>query len=160
MSGPRWMMPGEVYAYRTRKPGAVLGLPLLGRHWGYVGQTRNPKARHGEHMNGGGRYGKPAANWSDLSPKRYVLFRLGHCPQWLLNLVELIVIRLLLPVYNDRMNRGNPRRITRRKAARQRAQRDFIVARGGPRGWSWNFTLGHALALVVLVVMVVRTLQS
>jgi hypothetical protein len=137
---PRFMMYGEVYLYRTRKPGAILGLPIFGRHNGYTGQTRNPKARHEEHIQGGGRYGQEAKDWSDLDPKRHVLFRMRHCPQWALNLAERLAIYATLPVYNDKMNRHNPRRISLRAAHRQRMMRDAT-------GWSWSFGLGHALTL-------------
>jgi hypothetical protein len=145
---PRWTLYGEVYAYRTRKSHAVLGVPFLGWHWGYVGQTRNPKARHGEHLNGGGRYGKAAAPWSDLKPRRFVIFRMRRCPQWLLNFVEFLAIRLLCPVYNEKLNRGNPRRISRRRALRQRVMRDRL-------GWAPGLHLGHVfLALVWLAIIV------
>lgn len=153
---PRWRLPGAVYVYRTRKPGALLGLPLLGRHTAYVGQTRNLSARHQEHMNGGGRYGQEAKPWADLSPRRYVVFRMRHCPQWVLNTVEVALIRLLCPVYNVAHNRGNPRRITPRRAKRQRLSRNTI-------GWSPYVTLGHLLGLLlagVLVLMVWRGVQS
>jgi hypothetical protein len=145
---PRWTMYGEVYAYRTRKSHAVLGLPFLGWHWGYVGQTRNPKARHGEHLLGGGRYGKPAASWSDLRPRRYVIFKLRHCPQWILNLVELLAIRILCPVYNEKLNRANPRRISRRRALRHRARRDLI-------GWSPALHYGHAMTFVSVAAILI-----
>lgn len=145
---PRWTTPGEVYAYRTRKPGALLGLPLLGRHWAYGGQTRNPKARHGEHIRGGGRYGRAAQPWADLSPKRYVLFRLAHCPQWVLDLVEVLVIRTLFPVYNVQHNRGNLRRVKPAMARLQRAQRDRM-------GWSFTFTPAHFLMVLGAAAMVV-----
>lgn len=151
MMSPRWTMPGEVYAYRTRKPGAVLGLPVLGRHFAYVGQTRNPKARHREHLEGGGRYGCVPKDWADLDPKRYVLFRMRHCPQWVLDLAEWLMIQLLLPVYNVQHNRANPRRIRPEVAKRQRAQRDR-------RGWSWNVRpavlAGCLLAVSVLLALV------
>jgi hypothetical protein len=145
---PRWTLYGEVYAYRTRKSHAVLGIPFLGWHWGYVGQTRNPKARHGEHMNGGGRYGKEAAAWSDLSPRRYRIFHMRRCPQWLLNFVEFLAIRFLCPVYNEKLNRGNPRRISRKRARRQRSMRMRL-------GWAPALHLGHIfLALVWLAIIV------
>lgn len=151
MRPPRWTMPGAVYVYRTRKPGAILGLPLLGRHFAYVGQSRNLKARHREHLEGGGRYNCTPKPWADLDPKRYILFRMKHCPQWALDLVEWLVIQLLLPVYNDKMNRANPRRIPARVATRQRAQRDL-------RGWSWNLRpavlAGCLLAVGVLLALV------
>lgn len=138
---------GEIYLYRVRKPGAILGLPVLGRHNGYIGQTRNPRARHGEHMNGGGRYGGPAAPWSDLAPRRYVLFRMTHCPQWLLNLAERVAIWALFPVYNDKMNRHNPRRISRPRARRQRLARDVT-------GWSLSLNPGHLLLAVTVLILI------
>lgn len=155
MRHPRWYMYGEVYAYRCRKPGALLGLPLLGWHWGYVGQTRNPKARHWEHMNGGGRYGCTPKDWADLKPRRVVLFKMKHCPQWVLTTVEVFFIRLLLPVYNVQHNLGNLRRIKPHQARAQRAQRDM---RGNAVRWSVNFTPAHllgTLAAAAMVVMVV-----
>jgi hypothetical protein len=148
MNGPRWMMSGEVYAYRVRKSHAVLGLPFLGRHWGYVGQTRNPKARHGEHLYGGGRYGHLPAPWSDLKPQRYVLIRLKMCPQWLLNFLEFLAIRILCPVYNEKLNLGNPRRISRRRARRHRARRDLI-------GWSPALHYGHAMTFVSVAAILI-----
>jgi hypothetical protein len=146
-------MPGAVYVYRTRKPNALIGLPIVGRHFGYVGQSRNLKARHGEHLYGGGRYGKPPASWSDLKPKRYVLFKLPHCPQWLLDLMEFLFIRILFPVYNDKLNRGNPRRIDRKRAARMRVRRDVT---------RWSFYLGwqHLFLAAALVIVAWRVVQS
>lgn len=144
--GPRWMMPGAVYAYRVRKSHALFGLPFIGRHWGYVGQTRNLTARDGEHLRGGGRYGKEPAPWSDLAPRRYILFRLKHCPQWLLNLMELIFIRILMPVYNEKLNRGNPRRISRRRARLHRERRRvtgwYPALHPGHLGWIITVTTG------------------
>jgi hypothetical protein len=146
-NGPRWRMPGVVYAYRTRKSHAVLGLPFFGWHWGYVGQTRNERARDGEHLSGGGRYGKGAAPWSDLKPQRYVLFRMAHCPQWILNLMERIFVYLLWPVYNDKMNRWNPRRISRARARFHRSVRDRT-------GWALALHGGHGLmALLTLLIL-------
>lgn len=144
---PRWMAPGWIYAYRCRKPGAVLGLPLIGWHWGYVGQTRNPRMRHLEHTEGGGRYGKPPASWSDRKPRRFVLFYLPMCPQWLLNVVEAMWVVLLWPVYNDKLNRWNPRRISRRGAARMRVLRDAGV-------WTPNLKAVPLLALTALALWV------
>lgn len=145
-------MPGEVYAYWTRKPGAFWGFPVLGRHCGYVGQTRNPKARHREHLEGGGRYGCEAKPWADLAPKRHVLFRMKHCPQWVLDLVEWIFTKVLLPVYPVKMNRTNPRRISPAMARLQRAQRDRV-------GWSLTFTPAHLVGVLLLAAMVVMGLS-
>jgi hypothetical protein len=113
-----------VYVYRTRKPGALLRVPVLSYHWAYVGQTRRPDLRHGEHMNGGGRYGKPPASFSDLEPRRYVAFRMERCPQWLLNSAEYFFIKVLAPVYNDKMNRTNLRRVSRKRAIAARRRRN------------------------------------
>lgn len=146
---PLWMLPGWIYVYRTRKPGALLGLPLIGRHNGYTGQTRNPKMRHIEHTEGGGRYNKPRANWSDLDPKRYLVFYLPMCPKWLLNLMELVAILVTWPVYNDRMNRWNPRRIPLKVAARQREIRD----RSGVR-WIPHLNAGHLIGILVILGLV------
>jgi hypothetical protein len=137
-----------VYAYRTRKAGAFLRVPFVSFHWGYVGQTRNPGARHGEHVNGGGRYGKPGSSFGDLEPRRYVLFRMNNCPQWLLNGAEFFWIKVLLPVYNEKMNRPNPRRVSRKRAIRARARRD-----AGLR-WTPLPTFAHLLFFVVFLAMV------
>lgn len=138
------MMPGQVYVWRTRKPGAILGLPIIGRHFGYGGQTRNPKMRDVEHLEGGGRYGHTCAPWSDLAPKKYVVFKMKHCPQWLLNTVEFLVIKLLFPVYNHAHNLTNPRRIPIPTARAQRVARDA-------RGWCFNVrgTLGPVAVLLL-----------
>lgn len=154
---PRWMTYGEVYAYRTRKPWAPWGLPIIGRHWGYGGQTRNPAMRDREHTRGGGRYGKQAAPWSNLDPKRYVLFRLDRCPQWLLNLAERLVILVLMPVYNEKMNKHNPRRISRERARRQRYARDEFG-----RTYVWVMSVCRWViwaALAALIVMAWRAIR-
>lgn len=137
------MKPGAIYVYRTRKPGAVLGLPVLGRHTAYVGQTRDLPTRHAEHLHGGGRYGAAAKPWADLKPRRYVVLKLRSCPQWVLNLTEVLLIRLLLPAYNVQHNRGNPRRITPRTAARMRTAREVGF------GWSPYVGLGHVVLIGV-----------
>lgn len=139
---------GEIYAYRTKKPGAPFGLPMIGRHWAYVGQTRNPEARHGEHMRGGGRYGRAAQPWSDLAPRRYVLWRSDRCPQWLLNLMERLFIALFQPVYNVQHNRANFRRIIPRRALRHRLARDMA-------GWSWSIMPQHVLSVAGLLLAAV-----
>lgn len=119
---------GEVYAYTTRKPWArgVLGtIPVLGRHLAYVGKTRDGRRRHAQHMGTDmGPYAKVAQPWSNLDPHRYVLWSMRRCPDWLLSAMEVLLIRLLLPVYNVQHNRGNPRRIKPWEAKAQRAARD------------------------------------
>lgn len=147
------MKPGAIYVYRTRKPGAVFGVPVLGRHTAYVGQTRNLPARHAEHLHGGGRYGQPAKPWADLKPRRYVVLRMKRCPQWVLNVVEHLAIRLLLPVYNVQHNRGNPRRITPPAARRQHSVRETGF------GWSPYVGLGHVI-LVGLIALTFLLITS
>lgn len=121
---------GEVYVYRCRKPWLAI---LFKRHTAYVGQTRAPGMRHMEHMTGAGRFGiKEPARWSDLAPKRYVVFRSADVAQWRLDLMERLFIWALWPVYNHMHNTANPRRITRSKALVMRTNRD----RGISPNWS------------------------
>ena len=114
----------EIYAYRTDKPHAPLALPIIGRHWGYVGRTNNPRRRDMEHIKGGGRYAAVAKDWSDLRPKRKVIFKLKRRTEIMTHILEWITIKALLPVYNVEMNLTNPRRITPRRAKAQRFARD------------------------------------
>ena len=119
-----------IYAYRTRKPGAVFGLPIIGRHWAYVGRTNDLQRRHLEHILGGGPYGAVPKLWADLEPKRYVICRRRRRREWRTHLLEWLFILLLLPVYNVSMNRRNPRRIGRAEQVRQRLARNQGAARG------------------------------
>lgn len=138
---------GEIYLYRTKKP---TGWSLF-RHNAYVGKTRDGKKRHRQHMGNldtTDRFRKAGKSWTDLSPRRYVIFRMKHCPDWLLSLVEFLAIRLLMPVYNVQMNRGNPRRITPQVATAQRARRDM------GHGWANVIRVSYptvALGLVCLI---------
>lgn len=134
--------PGEIYAYRTLKPHLAL---VFARHFGYVGQTRNPAARHVEHVHGGGRYGQIAKPWSDLDPVRYVIWHSNSVRDWRLNLAEWAAIKILFPVYNHTMNLTNPRRITLSRAKAQRGARDA----GIPRVPSWR----QAAAVLILVMV-------
>lgn len=113
---------GGVYLYRCDKPGAIFGLPFIGRHNAYVGETGSFRHRHQQHIAGGGTYNSKAKPWSDLNPKCYRLPTWGWKP-WL-RLVETIVMLLTWPVYNDTKNRWNPRRITLGMAQAQRRARD------------------------------------
>lgn len=119
-----------IYAYRTRKPGAVWGLPLVGRHWAYVGRTNDLARRHQEHILGGGMYDAVAKPWADLEPRLYVIRPKKRRREWTTNFLEWFFIWLLLPVYNVSMNAGNPRRIRRAEQLRQRAARDRSEALG------------------------------
>lgn len=113
---------GGVYAYRTNKPGAFFGWPIIGRHWGYVGESLSLWHRNRQHLLGGGKYDTTQQPWSDLKPKRYHIPLPGWKP--LLLLVEALAIALLWPVYNDKRNRWNPRRISRKMARAQRRARE------------------------------------
>jgi hypothetical protein len=114
----------EVYAYRTTKPWAALGLPIIGRHWGYAGRTNDPKRRDMEHIVGGGRYSAVAKPWADLRPRRFVIFRMKSRTEAMTHFLEWLTIKVLLPVYNVDMNLTNPRRITKKAQAAQRFARD------------------------------------
>lgn len=115
---------GGVYVWRTRKPHAVIGLPIIGRHTGYVGETNSFRRRGGEHIEGTSRYRElvRAKDWADLSPKVYEISLPDS--RRLRLLVEWLLIKILLPVYNDRHNRSNPRRISLKRARAQRFARD------------------------------------
>jgi hypothetical protein len=117
----------EIYVYRTRKPWAPFGLRWLSRHFGYGGRTTDPQARHHEHTVGGkgGRFGnRPPQPWSDLEPTRYVVFKLKTRTRLTTHLLEVLVIRVLFCVYNDKLNKLNPRKISLRRARVQRVLRD------------------------------------
>jgi hypothetical protein len=120
-----------VYIYRTRKPGALLGWPVIGRHTAYVGQTKSFGHRHRQHI------GKPLPHdpyastgkpWADLGPRCYRIPLPAW--RWLLWLVEWILIKMLLPVYNINHNKSNPRRITQYRAIHMRRTRDLQGQRG------------------------------
>jgi hypothetical protein len=127
-------MRGGVYVYRTRKPGARLNLPIISRHFGYVGETSSFWHRHAQHSE--------TQPWADLDPRCY---RIG-LPAWkpLLRTVETLVILCTWPVYNHAKNQWNPRRIPLGMARRMRAARD--------RGqWYPSVRLIHVLTVLLLV---------
>lgn len=114
---------GGVYVYRTRKHHAVVGLPIIGRHVGYVGETNSFSRRDAQHLKGGGQYQSVAKPWADLSPKCY---RLGLPDwKWLRLLVEAVLIWVLCPVYNVKgQGPWNLRRVSLKRAKAQRFVRD------------------------------------
>jgi hypothetical protein len=114
------------YVWRTRKPHAVLGLPLIGRHTAYVGETGSRYFRDQQHRFGDARYGASGKSWSDLGPKVYPLPCFLPHVKWCREVQEKIWIKLLMPVYNTEWNGGNPRRIKPIKAQQQRWARDKI----------------------------------
>ncbi len=120
---------GEVYLWRVNKTNWMAGWPIIGRHTGYIGQTRSPLDRDEEHLFGGGRWGKVCAPWSDLEPTKIVLFRMERCPNWLLDWAEVSAIKVLRPVYNHAHNGGNPRRVGLIEARTARARRDARIWR-------------------------------
>lgn len=135
--GLNW--PG-VYVFRTRRPGLLGRIPLLGRHWAYVGQSKHVHSRKRTHLEGSFRYNTFPKDWSDLKPSWYWI----PLPpfKWILLTVETLLICLLWPVYNHQKNLWNPRRIPLKTAKRQRAQRDVI-------GWSFNLRYIHAVMWVI-----------
>jgi hypothetical protein len=118
------------YAWRTRKPSAPIGLPFIGRHFAYVGETGSRRHRDVQHAAGGGTYNAVRKDWADLDPKVYPL----PCPfpqwKWTRKAMETLYMFLLWPVYNDQKNKWNPRRISLNRARRQRIERDTVGQRG------------------------------
>lgn len=120
-----------VYVWRCDKPYALLGLPFIGRHFAYVGQSNSFRRRDREHLLGSTAYEsvvlpKP---WSDLRPKRHAVPILFPGWRWARERQEWLMIKMLMPVYNVQHNRTNPRRIAPARALAQRAIRD----RKGPQ---------------------------
>lgn len=145
----RWKRQG-VYVWRTRKPHAPLGLPLVGRHFAYVGQTSSRWHRDRQHGAGDTRYGAQAASWSDLEPKVYALPCLFPQWRWSRELSELAWTWLLCPVYPERKQPPyNLRRISRHRAARMRARRDERRSR---RGWLGQKAVDICVTLVRMII--------
>lgn len=143
------MSRGGVYVYRARKPAARLRIPLLSWHFCYVGETISFYHRHLQHVAGGGQFATEQKPWADLDP--YVAFRIPLPPwKWLLHAVETIVILAVWPVYNDRKNHWNPRRVSLRDQRWQRGMRDAT-------GWCLNWTWGHAFATCLVVSLILWT---
>lgn len=139
----------EIYAYRTRKPGAVWGWPFLGRHWAYVGRTNDGVRRHSEHLIGGGKWAAKAKPWADLEPKRYVLARRKRRREITTHFLEWWWIHVLFPVYNVSMNAANPRRVKPWTQAEQRAARDAGRVRGVVAGAGRRWAVYTALMVAV-----------
>ena len=142
---------GGLYAWRVDKPHALIGLPFVGRHWGYGGMSNNYYLRGQQHLEGSTKYGAPRASWSDLRPKCYrilplpdSLLRSNHrLRRRFVRALETVMIWLLCPVYNDTQQPPyNLRKISRAKAAAMRANRDRYgaaekVMRAGVRFAFW-----------------------
>lgn len=138
---------------------ALLLFTLSGRHFAYVGETVSFVDRHGEHMAGGGRWKKGAASWSDLDARRVMTLPLPNRDRFvfgfrvfsakrLLRTIETLLIFFLAPVYNEKKNTLNLRRIPRNSARRMRARRD----RRRVRLNVLNFRAGHLLVIVALAI--------
>ena len=132
MSKRHSLRTGGVYVIRTDKPSAIIGLPVIGRHFAYVGETNSYRWRRLQHLEGGGRYNAPQKPFSDLRPKFYRALPLPDI-KWLRRTVETIVMLLVWPVYNHQKNLWNPRRISLSRAQRMRVgrNRDGMLNRVG-----------------------------
>jgi hypothetical protein len=130
-----------VYVFRGQRPGLFGRIPLIGRHFLYVGESAHVRSRYDQHMNGSVRYNQFPKPWAGLKPTWYYI----PLPPWkpLRLTVETLLIAGLWPVYNHQKNLWNPRRIPLKTASRQAAQRAAI-------GWSFNFRFGHAVLWLVL----------
>ncbi len=137
-----------VYVWRTKKPHAPIGLPIIGRHFAYTGQSNSHRRREREHRFGSITYGSTPASWSDLDAKRYTIWILFPAWKRARLIQEWLWIKLTFPVYNVQHNRGNPRRISKEQAAAQRAARDRRRARN-PLG---NLVVDILVTAVRLVV--------
>lgn len=144
---------GGVYVWRTRKPHAIAGLPIIGRHFGYVGQTSSFRRRGGEHINGSTQYREVvrAKDWADLAPKVYEI-RLPDA-RWLRLLVEQLLIWALCPVYNVKgQGPWNIRRITLKRQRAQRFARDQFGAMAKLAGTLIRWTVWAALTTAVWMI--------
>jgi hypothetical protein len=152
----RWKRQG-CYMWRTRKPHAPLGLPVLGRHTGYIGQTGSRWHRDRQHLAGSVRWGAAKQPWSDLEPKVYPLPCLFPQWRWSRELSETLWTWLLCPVYSvEKQAPWNLRRISRARAARMREARDRRRAR---RGW-WRQKAVDILVTSARLVIVAAALVA
>lgn len=132
-----------VYVFRVRRPGLFGHVPILGRHFAYVGMSRHVRSRRTQHLKGSVRYGTMPKPWTDLKPTWYVI-PLPFAPKWLLLTIETVLICCFWPTYNHQKNLWNPRRIPLRAAQRQRGSRDVVR-------WSFNLRPGHILLWIAFV---------
>lgn len=136
------------YLWRTRKPHALIGLPIIGRHNAYVGETSSRRHRDAQHLQGSA-YGAPAKDWADLDPRCYPLPMMCPNAAWARKGQEWLYIKLLLPVYNVKHNGTNPRRITPAQARAQRAARGRARVHAGVA-----FNVGRAMVRLVVTLAV------
>lgn len=142
-----------LYVWRTRKPHAFFGLPVVGRHTAYVGQTGSRRHRDRQHLFGTAT--GPPADWSDLSPRAYPL----PCflPGWkrAREVQERLWILVLLPVYNHQGNLANPRRIPLTMARAMRLRRQ-----GGGRRVNLGYAIVRAPVTAGLLMLTVYAAQK
>jgi hypothetical protein len=149
----RWLLvatpvaAGILYLVHGTPWAALLLLFCSGRHFAYVGETVSFKDRHGEHMSGGGRWKKGAASWSDLDARCVLRIPLPASKRFL-RAVETFLILVLAPVYNEKKNGLNLRRIPRNSARRMRRRRDDRRVKINVL----NFRAGHLLVCIVIAV--------
>lgn len=149
---------GGLYVARTDKPHAFLGLPIIGRHTGYVGMSNSFKIREGQHRNGSVTYGTTPASWSDLRPKfyriplpRFILH--GKHRRKVTKALETLLIYALCPRYNvAQQPPWNVRKTSRASAARERARRDMLgvgyrITRWALRMLVWVVIIGVAIGV-------------
>lgn len=125
-------MRGGIYLFRTNKPYSILGMPLIGRHNGYTGQSNAYALRWQQHTAGGGKFKSTAKSWSDLDPEPHRILPLPawmflRCPR-VVDALEALCIVLTAPVYNVQLNKWNPRRISPKDAKEQRLFREGASA--------------------------------
>jgi len=111
---------GGIYLWRVDRHNG------RGRVNGYVGMTNNFRYRAQQHMGISGR-GTPGQPWSDLRAVEYRVIRLPWwlCWKWVMHPLETLVIFCTWPLYNDRKNRWNPRRVPKYLAVMQRKARNM-----------------------------------
>lgn len=152
-----------IYLFRTRKPHAPFGLPIIGRHNGYVGQSNNYARRYEQHIRGGGRYNVRMKHWSDLQPRFHRILPLPRwmfeLTPWAVNMIEALCILVLLPVYNVKLNKHNLRRISLNRQRAHRFMRDSTPP-GALRFINSALTLLKWIALVATGIIVYRVVQA
>lgn len=134
-----------VYIFRTRRPGLFGRVPVVGRHFAYVGESGHVRFRRSVHLKGSVKYNSFPKPWTDLKPSWYFI-PLPFFPKVALRAVETLLIALLWPVYNHQKNLWNPRRIPLTAAKRQRGSRDVC-------GWSFNFRFAHLFLWIAVTVL-------
>lgn len=155
-----------IQKWKRRKPGIYLVRTDKhigrGRHNGYVGLSNAWETRRLCHLGECKRHNCEPKPWTDLKPRWHVLrlpWWLGF--RWTLALLEAIAITVLLPVYNDKLNRKNPRRVSIRSQRLQRAARDrYRVAGYGRAAGLYRAARYHVLRPIYAVSLIVIALAS